>query len=595
MADLVAQGPLPQQRWRRELSEEQTVTIGRGTSGWAVDWDPSISRHHIEATFRQGRLRVSQMPGATNPVFFHGKKLTEFLVSPGEHFVIGETKFMLVADRVRVTLDLPLPDAEQTYKSEYLRQIDYRDAGQKIAVLGQLPDVISRSANDADLFVQFVNILMTGIRRANTIALVQVQSNGPVDPESAVQVLHWDQRVLTGGDFQPSWKLIQRATETNETVLHMWKKPDASSLDETTIEYEGDWAFVTPLHGMHSTGWAIYVSGASHLQTDPDSAYDIHDMRDDIKFAELIAATLANLREVKILERNQASLRSFFSPVVLDAIAGQDPDLILAPRQCKVSVLFCDLHGFSRKSEQLAKNLYELLDRVSEALGMTTREILAERGVVGDFHGDSAMGFWGWPLDQPDRAARACRAALKIESQFREFSLQPDHPLRDFRIGLGIASGNAVAGKIGTADQVKVSVFGPVVNVASRLENMTRQVRAGILIDENTAEILRKSDVSREMRVRRLAIVQPYGMENTITLHQILPPEGDPHSPGDQHLAAYESALDAFVAGNWEQAFELLHAVPAEDQAKDFLTVFIARHNRIPPTDWRGFITLGQK
>ncbi len=595
MVYLVAQGPLPEQRWRRPIREGQMEIIGRGSAGWGVDWDSMISRQHAEISLIKNRLRVRKIESATNPLFFRGRQLPEFYVSPGEHFVIGETKFILVADRVMVTLDLPLPDAEETFHADYLRQVDYRDAGQKIAVLGQLPELISRSVNDADLYVHFVNLLMTGIRRANTVALVQVQTGKLSDPEAAVEVLHWDQRVLTEGDFQPSWKLIKRAIEAGETVLHKWNLPTAVGAGESTIAHEGDWAFVTPLHGELSAGWAIYVGGGLNMAADRLAAEGDEDLRDDIKFAELIAATLANLRQVKMLERNQASLRPFFSPVVLDAIAGQDPDEVLAPRECEVSVLFCDLRGFSRKSEKFAKDLHELLDRVSQALGVTTREILAERGVVGDFHGDAAMGFWGWPLPQPDRAVRACRAALKIQTYFQEFSVQSDHPLHEFRIGLGIASGNAVAGKIGTSDQVKVSVFGPVVNVASRLEHMTAQLRAGILIDETTAELVGQSDIEGAMRIRRLAIVQPYGMDNTITLHQVLPPPGQRSALADEDILAYESALKAFIDGDWSAAFEQLHEVPTEDQAKDFLTGFIAQHNRTPPDDWQGFIALKQK
>ena len=137
-------------------------------------------------------------------------------------------------------------------------------------------------------------------------------------------------------------------------------------------------------------------------------------------------------------------------------------------------MLFCDLRGFSRHSERSAEDLLGLLNRVSQALGVTTHEIREQGGVLGDFHGDAAMGFWGWPLAQPDAAVRACLAALAIRAEFAATAQRPDDPLADFRVGIGIATGRAVAGKIGTVDQVKVTVFGPVVNLASRLEGMTK-------------------------------------------------------------------------------------------------------------------------
>ncbi|HEY4759774.1 MAG TPA: hypothetical protein VIH42_04265, partial [Thermoguttaceae bacterium] len=75
----------------------------------------------------------------------------------------------------------------------------------------------------------------------------------------------------------------------------------------------------------------------------------------------------------------------------------------------------------------------------------------------------------------------------------------------------------------------------------------------------------------------------------------LLPPAAEYPVLSDEHLAFYESALDKFLSGNWAAALELLHRIPAEDQVKDFLTVFIAKHNRRPPPRWDGVIQLESK
>jgi adenylate cyclase len=296
-----------------------------------------------------------------------------------------------------------------------------------------------------------------------------------------------------------------------------------------------------------------------------------------------------------MLERQRAGLSQFFSPVVLEALQGVDPEMVLAPRETEVSVLFCDLRGFSRHSERSAEDLLGLLNRVSQALGVTTREIREQGGVLGDFHGDSAMGFWGWPLAQSDTAVRACLAALAIRAAFAETAQRVDDPLADFRVGIGIATGRAVAGKIGTVDQVKVTVFGPVVNLASRLESMTKTLQAPILIDERTAIVVRNQLSPEQARLRRVAIVKPYGLDRTLEVTEILPPLAEDPSISDQNIVDYERALDDLVAGRWPQAFERLHRVPAQDRVKDFLTVFIAQHNRTPPDNWNGVIPLTTK
>ena len=179
-------------------------------------------------------------------------------------------------------------------------------------------------------------------------------------------------------------------------------------------------------------------------------------------------------------------------------------------------MLFCDLRGFSRESERQAGDLLGLLQRVSKALGVMTHHIREQGGVVGDFQGDAAMGFWGWPLPQNDAVLRTCRAALAIRAEFEATA--------GFQAGIGVATGRAVAGKIGTVDQVKVTVFGPVVNLASRLEGMTKILRAPILLDEATARIVRRQVPRDVARVRRLAIVRPYGLDTPLEVSELLPP-----------------------------------------------------------------------
>ena len=160
--------------------------------------------------------------------------------------------------------------------------------------------------------------------------------------------------------------------------------------------------------------------------------------------------------------------------------------------------------------------------------------------MVGDFQGDAAMGFWGWPLPQRDAVLRTCRAALAVRAEFEATT--------GFHAGIGVATGRAVAGKIGTVDQVKVTVFGPVVNLASRLEGMTKILHAPILLDEATARIVRQQVPREVARVRRLAIVRPYGLDTPLEVSELLPPASQYPELTDEHLEYYEAALDAFLA-----------------------------------------------
>jgi adenylate cyclase len=590
MPDLIVQGTAPEHRWRRALQAGQVFVLGRDAGSWSVPWDKRISRQHVTACWRDERLEVRRLPAARNPVFVYGGQRDGFTIVPGEHFVIGDTTFALVEDGIRISLELPQPASEQTFSAEQLKQLPFRHADQRMEVLGRIPEIIAGAASDEELWVRLTNLLLCGIPHATASAVVAADSDRAAP---AVRVLYWDRRLTTDHPFQPSERLIRQAVQTQQSVVHIWNAAERWAAGGPGAD--GDWAFCSPVRGRACRGWAIYVAGCWPTATPGPSGLLMAGLQEDLKFTELTATTLSSLREVRWLERSQASLRPFFSPLVLEALAEHDPEEVLAPRQAEVSVLFCDLRGFARQSERSADDLPGLLRRVSDALGVTTRHILQTGGVVGDFHGDAAMGFWGWPFEQADAVVRACRAALSIRAEFAAAACQPDHPLADFRLGLGLATGPAVAGKIGTVDQVKVTVFGPVVNLASRLEGMTKLLRAPILLDAATAAAARRLLPPEEARMRRVAVVKPFGCDLPLEVSELLPPAAAWPELSDQDIAMYEAALTALNLGDWQLAFQRLHQVTADDRVKDFLTVFIAERNRTPPADWDGVIPLTSK
>jgi adenylate cyclase len=591
MPYLIAQGRETRHRWRRTLPAGGSFILGRTAGAWSVPWDGQISRSHVELAWHEGVLSVRKLDAARNPVFYRGRVLNGFDVHPNEHFVIGETTFKLANEEVTVSQDLPSPRREQSFSAEYLRGLRFRHADDRINLLGQLPDLIAGATSEGELTSRLVSLLLEGIPRAESVAIVQIDSREPASP---ARVAHWDGRGEDLKEFSPSDRLIREAIQRGESVVHVWGHRSASDGEFTALSGV-DWAFCTPLMGESESGGCLYVAGRFTMRVPQGTPTDPEDLRDDVKFTELVASTFSALRDLSVLQRRQAGLSQFFSPRVMDALADHDPDQVLLPRETEVTVLFCDLRGFSRHSQLEADHLMGLLERVSRALGITTHQVLDQGGVIGDFHGDAVMGFWGWPLPQADAVARACRAALAIRRDLAALAAKKDNPLADFRMGLGIATGKAVAGKIGTVDQVKVTAFGPVVNLASRLEGMTKTFRVPILVDEVTAERGRLQIGGDVARFRRLAVVRPAGMDAIVAITELLPPVSEYPQLSDEHIHSYERALEQWSLGEWEESFRLLHDVPATDLAKDFLTVYIAQHQRTPPAGWDGSIHVTEK
>jgi adenylate cyclase len=656
MPDLIAQGTHPRERWRRALPSptlpkqaadpapaaradcepsridppriappagtEYEIVVGRlGAGVWETPWDDRISRRHVTLTIGPaGAVMVRKVESARNPVFYRGQRQDSFRLQPGEHFVIGHTTFTLAVRPEACEAERPRELAEHLYEEADLRGRGFRDGPSRIEALSRLPEIIRGSSSDEELLVRVVSLLLHSIPAASAVAVLDFGSDQPGQPTllRSPRVLHYDHRIADLQGPRPSAGLARQALATRQSVLHLWgsaasdsgpprpdrgRDPVVEQASDYTASEGIDWAYCVPLPNDCCAGWVIYVTGPllptlhSGRESSRQTAAD--DFRDDIKYTELVGSTLAQLRMARQAEQQQIGLRRFFGPVVMEAIAGKDPDEVLRPRMAELAVIFCDLRGFSEQSERSQEQLLDLLARVSDAMGVMTGEILRLDGVVGDFHGDSAMGFWGWPVDQSDAVGRACRAALRIREQFYDPAGQPRF---GFRCGIGIASGQAVAGRIGTRDQVKVTAFGPIVNLASRLEGMTKTFAADVLVDDPSAAWVRQHVAPSQMRLRRLAKLRPEGFAAGVMVHQLLggtEPSGWAGLQADkesyeQAELAYQAALDQFLKGDWPEAAERLGRLPRGDRPTELLLEFMRHHDGAPPPGWDGVIDIAK-
>lgn len=602
MPELIAVGPEPKQRWRRQIPDGQVIRLGRAPrNGWAVPWDRHISREHAELALHGGdQIKVRRLEVARNYISYQGSSSNEFTLSVGEEFRIGVTSFYL-AD-IKIPPSEQIPFEERSFSPGELRQFTFQNAGHRLEVLSGLPRVLSEVSSDEDLALGLVDMLLKAIPHAGAAAVLQYPPEFEnVDPSNPI-MRQWDTRDISRfassgdhGRFRPSRRLISQSLEGGVSVLHVWSENEEDDPSYTTSG-KFDWAFCTPITDISCKGWCLYVSGQFGFDVSSSSKIvSEDDLRSDLRFTELLSEFVGAIRRVKMLEKEQAGLAHFFSPAVLEMIRVTNADEVLTPKETEITSLFCDVRGFSRSVERSRGDLQGLLDRVSGALGVMTNGILKYDGVIADFQGDAALGFWGWPRPTGEGPLAACRAALEIHQQFLRNSQRETDPKVKIKVGIGIAHGRAIAGKIGTAEQAKVGVFGPVVNIGARLESLTKLLRVPILVDEVTAEAVRTSLSPEIGRCRRLGRIRPYGMDVALTVSELLPVESFPGTISNEHIRIYEDAVDAVIEGRWDDALATLDSLPSSDRAKDFLVIFIAQHDYEPPENWNGVIEMSSK
>jgi adenylate cyclase len=194
-------------------------------------------------------------------------------------------------------------------------------------------------------------------------------------------------------------------------------------------------------------------------------------------------------------ERERVRIRQIFGRYVSDEVVSkllsedQRPDL--GGEALTVTVLFSDIRNFTTLSEQLTA--HEVVEMLNAYFTRVCEPILAQGGTVDKYIGDAVMAVFGSPVQYPDHARRALRAALgmaKAASEFKQWMAArfPAKALPEFAIGIGLNTGEAVIGDIGTPRRKEFTAIGDAVNAASRLENATKDLQCVILAGESTVQ-----------------------------------------------------------------------------------------------------------
>jgi adenylate cyclase len=606
---LTISGQDTSQRLQKTLAEGQSIKVGRSAKkGWEVPWDPMISREHAVLTWKSGRLKVQCLEQARNPLVLRGQPTRELSIGCDEWFQIGHTTFhaTYVADegeRKRAPkstlVEFATEDSggdEKSFSPSELQQVRFSNSDRQMEILEQLPDKISASQSDDDLGGKLSQLLLDAIPSAVAVAVAHFDESelpkdlAKIDDFPKALFMRVQTRDSFRGRFTPSRRIIVKCLQSQECVMHVFGNEEES---QYTINEGFGWAFCAPIKSESTRGWCMYVSG----QGGPNGAIivDEQDLLGDLRFTRLVAQFIGAIRQVRMLQEHKSQLSTFFSPKIIENLTTANSMQLLSPAEREISVLFCDVRGFSKKTEDLGDDLLSLLKSVSAALGVMATGIVERDGAIADFQGDAALGFWGWPTESPEGPVPACRTALAIQRSFRQSVSQSDSLLFGFSIGMGIAHGRAVAGQIGTHQQAKVGVFGKVVNQGSRLEGLTKQFDVPICLDEKTAEFALRYMPPTEGRLRRLARVRPKGMDTPINVFSLLPPLEECNDVTTEMIADHEAALDAIIQGDWTAALETLKRLPDSDGPKRFLINHMAASNNIPPPNWDGAFTLDSK
>ena len=290
-------------------------------------------------------------------------------------------------------------------------------------------------------------------------------------------------------------------------------------------------------------------------------------------------------------QRVRETFGKYIDPRVVEGLIDR-PNLTAAEGQRRVmTVLFCDLKGFTSLSEGMTpQGLVKVMNRY---LSIMSEPIRANRGIIDKYIGDGIMAYWGPPfVDEADHARLACLAALEmieriatLRREIPELLGVRGTPMETCDLRIGVATGEALVGSIGSDVMMNYTVMGDVVNLASRLEGANKLYGTRNLFSQRTI-----AAAGAAVEVREIDRVVVAGHTHSEVIFEILGRKGEPTPQQLSLRASYQEGLAAYRERRWDDALrafnKALEAMPGDGPSTALLKRVEGLKANAPSQDW---------
>lgn len=279
-----------------------------------------------------------------------------------------------------------------------------------------------------------------------------------------------------------------------------------------------------------------------------------------------VAFVFSGICNYYFLERKRHRLKRIFStylsPVMVEQIADAEIEPELGGEEANITPFFSDVVSYSKFSELLSP--VELTQLMNEYLAAMTQVIQDEEGTLDKYIGDAIVAIFGAPLHTPDHAYRACRTAVRMQQEQLEICKRwardkADWPelIQKMQTRIGLNSGNAVVGNMGSPVRFNYSMTGDVVNLAARCESGAKHFGVFTMVTQDTRDAA-MSIADHNLFFRRLNRCTVVGREEPVDLYELIGFRDEVSAETIECCEIYESALSKFADEDWDGALERL-------------------------------------
>ncbi len=282
------------------------------------------------------------------------------------------------------------------------------------------------------------------------------------------------------------------------------------------------------------------------------------------------------------------AFEKYVSKDVINHILEHPDRLKLGGEKRIITVFFSDIRGFTTISEKLTPE--QLVTLLNEYLTEMTNIILDKNGVVDKYMGDAIMAFWNAPLNQPKHAELACDTCLLMETRLKELQKKwTSEGVPSLEIGIGLNTGPASVGNMGSYDRFDYTAMGDTVNLGARLEGLNKPYGTRILISASTREKIKK----KPYLVRKLDSVQVKGKKQPIIIYELLCKKDKAKPELINTVECFEKGLELYFKQKWVAAiteFKKADKLRKEGDApsKAFIERCTALKKDSPGKKWNG-------
>ncbi len=288
--------------------------------------------------------------------------------------------------------------------------------------------------------------------------------------------------------------------------------------------------------------------------------------------------------EGKGRRRVRGMLAQYVSPAVLSEVMDKADDILQAEVGAtrEVTIFFSDIRGFTTLSETNdPKQTVEMLNYYFREM---IDIVFKHNGTLDKFIGDAVMAFWGAPIRSESHAKDAVASAMEMKKKLVEINTyfqSKNYPT--IKIGMGVHTGNVILGNIGSEKKLEYTIIGDNVNLASRLEGLTKHYGVDMLISETTYEKLKAEIVCRVVDAVRVK-----GKNKPIRIYQ-------PFDNAPDTVREFDSAFSHYQQRRWLDALAIYKNFPEDPVAQVFIERCAYLQANPPGSDWDGVYTLKEK